>query len=265
MPRATVNGIEIAYTDEGAGVPVVFIHGYPLNRTMWEPQVSALSTKARCIAVDLRGHGESQAPLWSATVEMYADDVKGLLDHLGVDRAVICGFSMGGYVTFAFYRKYRERVLGLILADTRPQADTLEGRQGRFASAQTAQAEGAKAIADAMVPRLLTKKSLDERRDLAAAARRMIESTPLTGIAGDLMAMAERPDSVELLGSIDCQTLVIVGEEDALTPPADARLMAEKIRGARLTVIPGAAHLANLEDAAAFNKAVAAFLDSLPA
>ncbi len=260
MAIATINGIEIAYTDEGSGTPIVFIHGFPLNRTMWDAQVKALSGRARCIAVDLRGHGESQAPMWFASVEIYADDLRGLLDHLGIDRAVICGFSMGGYVAFAFYRKYRERVRGLVLADTRPQADTPEAKQGRFNTAQTALNQGATAIAEAMTPRLLSAASLERRADLVQSVRAMIVSTPVTGIAGDLMAMAERPDSVELLGRIDCPTLVIVGDQDALTPPADAQLMAERVRGARLVTIPGAAHMSNLEDPETFNRAIAEFL-----
>lgn len=132
MPTANINGIEIAYTDEGSGTPLVFIHGYPLNRTMWDSQVKGLSSKARVIAIDLRGHGQSQAPIWITTVDTYADDLRGLLDHLSIDKAVICGFSMGGYVAFAFMRNYGDRARGLILADTRPQADSPEGKAARF-------------------------------------------------------------------------------------------------------------------------------------
>jgi 3-oxoadipate enol-lactonase len=263
MAKATINGIEIAYTDDGSGTPVVFIHGYPLSRRMWDPQVQALKAQARCIAIDLRGHGESQAPLWFATVDIYADEVAGLLDHLGIERAVICGFSMGGYVAFAFLRKYPRRALGLILADTRPQSDTPEGKQARFNAAQTAHTQGQKAIADAMLPRLLSEKTVSERSDLVRAVREMMESNPVTGMAADLMAMAERPDSLELLPSVNVPTLIIVGEEDGLTPPADAQLMADKIASSKLETIPGAAHLSNLERPEAFNGAVSEFLKTL--
>lgn len=264
MPSATINGLEIAYTDQGAGTPVVFIHGYPLNRTMWEPQVKGLSDKARVIAIDLRGHGESQAPIWLTTVDIYADDVRGLLDHLGIDKAVIAGFSMGGYVALAFMRRYPERARGLILADTRPQPDAPEGKAARFQSALTAQQKGAGAIAEAMIGRLVSQKSLDERPQLVQQARAIMESIPVQGIAGDLMAMAERPDSVEMLSSIRVPTLVVVGEVDALTPPADSQLMAERIAGAKLVTIPGAAHLSNMEEPDTFNRAVGDFLASLP-
>jgi len=262
--KAQLNGVDIAYTDQGKGTAVLLIHGYPLNKTMWEPQVKDLSASFRVVSVDLRGHGESGAPLWFSTMEMFADDLRALLDHLSIPRAVAAGFSMGGYVAFALYRKYPDRVQGLILADTRPQPDSPEGKQGRFKAAQTAHKEGAGAIAEVMLPKLLTSKTVETRSDIVQKTRQMITGTPVTGIASDLMAMAERPDSVPLLSAIRCPTLVIVGEEDGLTPPADAKLMAGKIKGAGLEIIPGAAHLSNLEQPEAFNKAVRKFLESLP-
>lgn len=264
MSKVSVDGVEIAYAEAGSGLPVLFVHGYPLNKSMWDPQVQELSRGYRCITVDLRGHGESDAPLWYATMDMFANDLAKLLDHLNVPQAVICGFSMGGYVTFAFYRQFRERVRALILADTRPQADTPEARQGRFAAAQTAHRQGVGAIADAMVPRLLSPASVQGRPDLVQRVRAIIESMPVTGIAADLMAMAQRPDSTPLLPEIRCPTLIIVGEEDAITPVADSQLMAERIPGAQLVTIPGAGHLANLEQPEAFNRAVRDFLQKLP-
>jgi len=261
--KAEINGIKIAYTDQGKGIPVVFVHGYPLSKAMWELQAAALSSSCRVITIDLRGHGESDAPLWHYTVETFADDIQGLLDHLSIGQAVLAGFSMGGYVVFAFYRKYRDQVKGLILADTRPQPDTPEGKQGRFKTAQTAQKDGAGAIAEAMIPKLLSPASVQSRFDLVEAVRQIITQTPVTGIAGDLMAMAERPDSVPLLSEIACPTLILVGEQDGLTPPADAKLMAGKIKKARLEIIPGAGHLSNLENPEAFNSAVRKFLESL--
>ena len=264
MSKVSVDGVEIAYAEAGSGLPVLFVHGYPLNKSMWDPQVQELSRDYRCITVDLRGHGESDAPLWYATMDMFANDLAKLLDHLNVPQAVICGFSMGGYVAFAFYRQFRERVRALILADTRPQADTPEARQGRFAAAQTAHRQGVGAIADAMVPRLLSPASVQGRPDLVQRVRAIIESMPVTGIAADLMAMAQRPDSTPLLPEIRCPTLIIVGEEDAITPVADSQLMAERIPGAQLVTIPGAGHLANLEQPEAFNRAVRDFLQKLP-
>jgi 3-oxoadipate enol-lactonase len=254
------NRLRIAYTDQGKGTPVVFLHAFPLSKAMWEPQIKDLSQSCRVIAPDLRGHGESDAPLWRYTIEMFADDIRGLLDHLSIQQAVLAGLSMGGYIAFAFYRKYRDRVKGLILADTRPQADTSERRQERFNAAQMAHQKGAGAIAEMMIPKLFSSSSLKERPDRVKAVRDIITRTPVAGITGDLMAMAERPDSVPLLSEIACPTLILVGEDDVLTPPTDARFMAETIRKARLEMIPGAGHLSNLENPEAFNSAVRKFV-----
>lgn len=261
--KAHINGVDLAYTDQGQGTPIVFVHGFPLSRVMWDPQVKVLSGQFRVITLDLRGHGESDAPLWLYTMDQFADDIKGLLDHLSIQKAVLAGFSMGGYVVFAFYRKYADRVKGLVLADTRPQPDSAEGRVGRFKMAQMAQKDGAGAIADVMLPKLLSPASVQGRSELVQTVRTMMTTTKVPGIAGDLMAMAERPDSVPTLKQIACPTLVIVGELDGLTTPVDARHMADGIRGARLETIPAAAHLSNMEQPEAFNRAVKSFLETI--
>jgi pimeloyl-ACP methyl ester carboxylesterase len=166
---------------------------------------------------------------------------------------------MGGYILFALYRKYAARVKGLILADTKAQADTEEGKTGRFQLAQIAYKKGPSAIADVMIPKLLSPATIQTNPDLVQQVRAMIESTQISGIAGDLMAMAERPDSVPFLSQITCPTQIIVGELDQATPPSDAKLMAEQILHARLTIIPNAAHLSNLEQPETFNQIVSAF------
>lgn len=258
-----VNGITIAYSDQGTGLPIVFLHAFPLNRSMWAQQEDALSLQFRVITVDLRGHGESDAPLWCYTLEQSADDVNALLDQLSIQQAIFAGLSIGGYILFAFYRKYAARVKGLVLADTRAQADTAEGKDGRFQMAQTAYKKGPSAIADIMIPKLLSPSTIQTRQDLVQQVRAMIEGNQISGIAGDLMAMAERPDSIPLLSQITCPTQIIVGEVDQATPPSDAKLMADQIHNARLAVIPNAAHLANLEQPEAFNHIVANFVSEL--
>lgn len=263
MGTARINGLNLAYTDRGQGPPVVLLHAFPQSRAMWASQVEALSKTNRVIAPDFRGFGESDAPLWHYTLDQFADDVKGLLDHLAIRQAVLAGLSMGGYTLFAFWRKYADRVKGLVLADTRAQADTEEGRTGRFAMAQTAYTKGASAIADIMLPKLLSPVALQTKPELVRQVRATIERTQVSGIAGALMAMAERPDSVPLLAQIACPALVITGELDGPTPPADGRLMADTIRGARLEIIPQAGHLSNLEQPETFNTAVSSFLNQL--
>ncbi len=256
-------GIRLGYDDQGTGLPLVFLHAFPVNRTMWRHQVSALSSRFRTIAIDLRGHGASDAPLWSFTLDDYADDVRALLDHLKIPQAVFIGLSMGGYVSFAFWRKYAPRVKGLVLCDTRAQADSPEGRTGRFNLAQTANKQGAAAVADIMLPKLLRASSLQTNSEVTELVHKMIVSTPINGIVVDLMAMAARPDSTALLGTITCPALVVVGEEDHTTPPADAKLMAERIPGARLATVPAAGHLSNVEQPETFNRLVSEFLASL--
>ncbi|HJR76121.1 MAG TPA: alpha/beta fold hydrolase [Nitrospiraceae bacterium] len=261
--KTRINGINLAYNDQGTGTALIFLHAFPLNRTMWRPQEEALSRRYRVVVVDLRGHGESDAPLWRFTLEQYADDVAGLMDHLSIPRAVLVGLSMGGYVGFAFYRKYAERVRGLVLADTRAQADTDEARTGRFNLAQTAFRQGPEAVADIMIPKLLGASSLKTKPDLVDHVRRMITGNEVSGMIVDLIAMADRPDSLSLLPQITCPTVVIVGEEDHTTPAADARLIVQGIAGAKLAVIPGAGHISNLEQPEQFNKVIDEFAAGL--
>lgn len=261
--HTTINGITLAYSDTGSGLPVVFLHAFPLNRTMWAGQEAALSSHHRVITVDLRGHGESDAPLWHYHLDQAADDVRALLDHLSVQQALFVGLSMGGYILLAFYRKYADRVKGMVLADTKAQADTPDGKAGRFQMAQIAYKQGPSAIADLMIPKLLSPATIQTRPEIVRHVRTMIEGNQISGIAGDLMAMEERPDSVPFLRQIACPTRIIVGELDQATPPADAKLMAGQIPNAKLAIIPNAAHLANLERPDEFTKIVSEFAAEL--
>ncbi|HSN03619.1 MAG TPA: alpha/beta fold hydrolase [Nitrospira sp.] len=261
--QATINGISIAYHDQGKGPPIVFLHAFPLNRTMWAQQEAALSSNFRVITIDLRGHGESDAPLWHYSLDQAADDIRGLLDHLSIPQAVLVGLSMGGYILLAFHRKYADRVKGMVLADTRAQADTPEGKEGRFQMAQIAYKQGASAIADIMIPKLLSSATIRTRPEIVQQVRTMIEGNQMSGIVGDLMAMAERPDSVPLLKEITCPTQIIVGDLDQATPPSEAKLMAEQIPHARLAIIPDAAHLANMEQPEMFSAIVGEFASNV--
>lgn len=261
--QATINGMTLAFNDQGTGLPLVFLHAFPLNRTMWAKQEEALASQFRIITLDLRGHGESDAPLRHYSLDQAADDVHGLLDHLSIRQAVFVGLSMGGYILFAFYRKYAERVTGLVLADTRAQADTDEGKQARFEMAQIAYTQGARAIADIMIPKLLSPLTIHTRPELVQHVRAMIEGSQVSGIAGDLMAMAERPDSIPLLKRMTRPVQILVGELDLPTPPSDAKLMADRISHAHLAILPGAAHLSNLEQPGPFNESIRSFVATI--
>lgn len=261
--NAQVNGISLAYSDLGQGMPLVFLHAFPFNRTMWEPQLKALSRQFRVITVDLRGHGESDAPLWRYTMDQFADDVKGLLDHLSIQQAVLVGLSMGGYVMFAFYRRHRDRVKGLVFADTRAEPDSPEQTAWRFRLAQRVYKEGIEAVVQEMLPKLLAPTSYQMKPALVQQVSAIMAGSQVSGIVGDLMAIAERHDSVPLLNTITCSTLVLVGEMDILTSPVENKRIADGISGARLQIVPSAGHLSNLEQPEIFNEAVRSFGETM--
>lgn len=251
----------MAYTDNGRGLPVLFVHGYPLNRQLWAPQVDGLSSAARIIAPDLRGHGESPPIPGPYPMELLADDLAAFLDALQISAPIVlCGLSMGGYVSFAFYRKYPQRLAGLILAATRAAADSPEGRQNRDHAAEKARQEGVRAVADGMLPKLLSPQTLDSRPELVEQVRNIMYGTSLEGMLGDLMGMKQRPDSTPLLAEIACPTLVIAGADDQVIPVTEAENMYAAIPNARLQILPHAGHLLNLEQPEAFNAIVDEFL-----
>ena len=263
--RVQVNGIYLGYEEWGAGEPVVLLHAFPCNRSMWAPQINTLvqGHRFRVIIPDFRGFGESDVPEGPYLMETLADDIAALLNELEIEECVLGGFSMGGYAAFAFYRAYSNRVRALILADTRPQADTPEGRAAREETAQLAAREGSQVVAERYLPRMLTAETLQDPTGTTARLRAMMEAAPPAGIAGALRGMALRPDSTDLLAQIHCPTLILAGEEDGIVPPADAAFMAERIPNARLVTIRRAAHLANMERPEAFNRALVNFLEEM--
>jgi 3-oxoadipate enol-lactonase len=261
--RVSARAVELAYEEAGRGEPVVLLHGFPFNRSLWREQAEALRERFRVITPDLRGHGESPAEGETATMEEMAGDVAALLDALGVGRAVVGGLSMGGYVTLAFCRLFPERVRALVLADTRPQGDAEEGKRGREQTARRALGEGMGPVAESMLPKMFAAATFDGRPDVVARVREMILATKPEGAAAALRGMALRRDHTEWLSEISVPTLVVVGSEDAITPPADSETMRAKIPGARLEVIGGAGHVSNVERPEEFNRALLNFLDGL--
>lgn len=263
---AEIGGRPVRYLEAGAGWPVILLHAFPLDADMWRPQLEQVPDGWRFIAPDLAGFGPSAAagaaPAGPLTMDDLSAGVEALMDHLTIDKGVIGGLSMGGYVTFALARRAPERFTGMVLADTKPQADTPEGRQARRALIAVAQAKGSAAVADQMLPKLLGPTTQATRPDVAAEVRRMIEAAPVEGIAGALEGMAARPDSTALLASIAWPTLVIAGAEDGITPPADAEAMDRAIPRSRLVIVPEAGHLASLEAPSLFSTALSDFLQS---
>lgn len=257
-----VNEDALAHIDVGRGLPVVLLHAFPLNRSMWEPQIAALFGECRCVVPDLRGFGDSPTS-GPYTMDRYADDVATLLGALQIDRAVVAGLSMGGYVALSLWRRHRKLIRALVLADTRAGADTAEGSQKRLDMIALGRSEGVDAVVDKQLPGLIGKSTREKQPELVERIRSIMVRTPLDGLTGALEAMRTRPDSTPLLPSIDVPTLVVVGDEDVVTPLKEASAMHDAIPGSRLEVIPGAGHLSNLERPAAFNAAMSDFVGSL--
>jgi len=262
--KATLGGAAIEYLVEGDGPAVVFLHAFPLGKFMWDEQARALRESHRTLRFDARGFGGTAPGDEPLTMDRIADDAAALLGLRGMETAVVVGCSMGGYAAFAFARRHPERLRALVLQDTRATADTEEARAGRAELAARVRAQGAGAAADAFLPKLVGETTHQERKELVAGLRERILATSPEGIAQALLGLGAREDSQATLAHIRVPTLVVVGEEDVLTPPADAEALAAGIAGGRLAVIPKAGHLANLENPAAYNEALLGFLDSLP-
>ena len=261
MTTTRIDDIQLAYDDAGVGHAIVLIHGYPFNRSLWTEQTEALTSRFRVVTPDLRGFGESDRSEGPVTMNRMARDVAELMDQLGIEQAVIGGLSMGGYVALAFVKQFPSRVKALVLADTRAQADTEEGKQTRHQQAEKALSEGMAGIADAMLPKLLTPDTVSKRPEVVKRVRDMMLKTKPQGAASALLGMAQRDDLSEFISTIRVPTMIVVGREDALTPLADSEKMQSKIAPSRLVVIENAGHVSNLEQTEQFNYALIRFLD----
>jgi 3-oxoadipate enol-lactonase len=261
MKTLNVNGIEWAVVDSGSGPPVLLVHGFPLDHTMWNRQVEAFSAEYRVIAPDLRGFGQSGVTEGKVTMEEFADDLAALLEGLGIEEPVVfCGLSMGGYVAWQFWRKYPDRVRALILCDTRAAADAPEAAAARLEMADRVLAEGPEPLVDAMIPKLFAETTYANDPNVVESLRRVMLSTDPRAIAAAARGMAERVDATSMLGRIGCPTLIVVGEFDALSTPDEMRSMADAMSGARFAPIAGAGHMSPMENAESFNAVVLGFL-----
>jgi 3-oxoadipate enol-lactonase len=248
----------MSWLEAGAGWPVILLHAFPLEAGMWRPQLEAVPQGWRFIAPDLRGFGRSRpVPGREISMDDYAADVLGLMDSLKMDNAVIGGLSMGGYVAFAMFRQAPRRFTGLLLADTRSQADTPQGREGRVRMRELLASEGSRGVAGQMLPKLFSDAAAPE---MVKETRAMIESASPEAIDAAIGALMTRPDSTAGLADINCGTLVVVGERDEITPVADAEAMQRAIPRSSLCVIPGAGHLSSLEQPGVFSRALSDFL-----
>ncbi|WP_055492266.1 alpha/beta fold hydrolase [Streptomyces sp. TP-A0356] len=255
----------LAYEDKGTDMgrlPLVLVHGHPFDRTMWAPQLTEFPRTRRVIAPDLRGYGASPVVAGVTPLRTFADDIAALLDDLGVDRFVLAGLSMGGQIAMECWARFPDRIAGLVLADTFAAAETDEGRQGRYATADRLLREGMRGYADEVLHRMVAPYA---DADVATHVHRMMTATSPEGAAAALRGRAERPDYRDLLTRVTVPALVVVGEDDTYTPVADARALQAALPDATLHVVAGAAHLPNLERPEEFNRALGEFLERVDA
>lgn len=267
MKTAKLSHTQMAYVDRGEGVPVLLVHGFPLDHSMWDAQVEALSARARVIAPDLRGCGETPlAPRdgeRGIAMEDYANDLAELLDTIDVrEPIVLVGFSMGGYVAWQFVRRHGHRLRALVQCDTRARADTDEARVGRIKMAENVAEWGSGRVAEMMGPKLFRPATFQEQPDVVQAVRAVVERTSPAGIAAAQRGMAARPDVTDILPHITVPTLVLVGAEDAISPPAEMQEIADAIPAAEYVVIPAAGHMTTMENPDAVSAALIRFVEA---
>ena len=254
-----VRGVELRLDIQGVGPSVLFVHGFPLDRTTWRDLIATL-TGWRCVAPDLRGLGLSHMPDEPCSMSEYADDLAALLELLQIDKAVVCGLSMGGYIAFELLRRHRKLVRALILMNTRAESDPAEVKRQRDEMIRMVQEKGTGALADRLVPLLLAPGSLSAMPQVVEHLKAMISGNPAAGVVGALEAMKARSDSTALLSRIDVPTLVVAGSDDQLIPGEHSRSLAQAIPGARFALIPEAGHLTPMEQPTVTGRAVGEFL-----
>ncbi len=251
----------LAYDEVGSGLPIVLLHGFPFDHTMWSPQLEAIAAAGfRVLAPDFPRFGQSPAFGEPFTIDGAGHLIADWLSALSIERAVIAGLSMGGYVAMAFARQHRQRLAGLILADTKSAPDDAAGREGRDKAIAKVQVDGPAAFSESMVGKLISPKANQGVFDLAKSIMLRQNAEAITTA---LMALRDRPDATPGLAAITVPTLVIVGEEDAVTPPAAAKALSANIATSELVRIADAGHLSNIEQPEEFNRAVIAFLKKM--
>jgi 3-oxoadipate enol-lactonase len=259
-----LNGFNLVYQENGNGIPLVMIHGFPLNRNMWKPQLEGIANKAQVITPDMRGFGESSSMPGVYYMEAMAYDIAALLDHLNLGTPVLAGHSMGGYVALAFCRKYIRWLSGLVLISSRATADTDEVKASRDKFAALAkERDGIKTIAESMAPRFFSPKTISDKPDLVKQVKSIMMSCTVDGIVGSALGMKARGDATALLSTIDIPTLIIHGADDVLVKRSESEAMAKQLPNARLEIIENAGHLPNLEQPKIFNDIVGDFVSKV--
>ena len=260
-----VNNHIVSYTDEGKyGAPVIiFIHGFPFNMAMWNPQIESLSNYCRVITYDIRGFGNSDVGNEEFTIALFAKDLISLMDALKIDKTILCGLSMGGYIALNAIENYARRISALILSDTSCKADTSEAKEKRIKAIENIKNTGVEKYADESIKNLFAPESFINRVEEIAAVREMIVKTSVQSLCNGLIALSMRKETSSILTEIKVPVLILVGNEDKITPPAEAIVMNEKIKGSFLKVLEHAGHLSNMENSEEFNYQLRRFVESV--
>ena len=261
----TVNNHTISYTDEGPdNAPVIIlIHGFPLNKSMWNKQVEALIETYRVIAYDVRGHGNSTSGTDDFTIELFVTDLIRLMDALKIEKAMLCGLSMGGYIALSAVENFPKRFGALILCDTNCVADTPEAKGKRMMSIESIQKNGLEQYANESLANLFAPESFVTNKEKIALVKEMIKGTSVQSLSNTLIALSKRKETCAGLATIHIPVLIIVGKEDKITPPEAALLMQKKIKGSKLNIIEHAGHLSNIENSYEFNSQLRKFISSV--
>ena len=262
MPSIDIGGTRFNYSERGTGTPLVLVHGFPLDNRVWDEQVAGLSDRFRVIAPDLRGFGQTRSEQ-AFSMESLAEDLHQFVTKIGARPCVLAGLSMGGYVALAYDARYPTDLKGLVLVDTRAEGDSTEAKQGREKMICTAREFGSGAVANAMMPKMLASDTEQSRPALMQKLRGIMEACPAKTIEHALAAMRDRRDFRDRLASIAVPTLIVVGDQDAITPPAMSEFMAREIPKAKLVVIKGSGHMSPMEQPGQVNQAMRTFVESL--
>ena len=261
--NTNVNGLMVSYNDEGpVGAPVVlFIHGFPLNKSMWNAQFEALKPTYRVIAYDVRGHGNSEAGTEDFSIELFVEDLLGFMDTLQLDQVILCGLSMGGYIALSAIEKHPERFIGLVLSDTQCLADTPEAIAKRMAAIESIREKGAELYVEQSIQNLFAAASFHTKQMEIGSVKEMMNKTTAQSMCNTLHALAVRKETCSKLSELTIPIQILVGKEDKITPPKVARLMLDKTQHSTLVIVEHAGHLANIENPHQFNQQLMNFMD----
>lgn len=259
-----VNNFNLSYDDVGDGsIPIIFLHGYPFDKTMWKGQLDFLKSSYRAIAIDIRGFGKSTDEESTLSIDMFGNDLIQFMDKLNIDKAIICGLSMGGYIALNLIKRFPSHFEALILCDTQCIADTAEGKEKRYKTIEEIEAEGVTNFNEGFIKKVFHKDSIKNKTKLVEQLRNVVFSNSKNSITKGYAALAEHLETCSSLSKISIPTLIICGREDQVTPLAQSQFMNKNIKGSILHIIENAGHVSNLEQPIEFNKYLGEFLTDL--